>query len=69
MSQMTKINLTVEQIDLNRRKKVLLVYLQNEFAILNQIHSTHCEKNFISIQDIFLVSMMYKISYDVHDLQ
>ena len=36
---MTKINLTVEQIDLNRReeKKVLLVYLQSEFAILNQI--------------------------------
>ena len=34
---MTKINLTVEQIDLNRREKVLLVYLQNEFAILNQI--------------------------------
>ena len=64
MSQMTKINLTVEQIDLNRRKKVLLVYLQNEFAILYSLW-----KNFISIQDIFLVSMMYKISYDVHDLQ
>ena len=30
--------------------------------------STHCEQKFISIQDIFVVSMMYKISYDVHDL-
>ena len=34
-----KINLTFEQIALNRReeKKVLLDYLQSEFAILNQI--------------------------------
>ena len=39
MSQIKKINLTFEQIDLDRReekKNVPLVYLKIEFAILNQ---------------------------------
>ena len=51
---MTKINLTVEQIDLNRRKKVLLVYLQSEFAILNQIQLySLCKKLHFNSRHIF----------------
>ena len=46
MSQMAKINLTFEQIGLNRKeeKKVLLDYLQNEFAILNQTRGLLAKK-------------------------
>ena len=51
---MTKINLTVEQIDLNKRKKVLLVYLQSEFAILNQIQLySLCKKLYFNSRHIF----------------
>ena len=46
------INLTFEQIDLNRReeKKVLLVYLQSEFAIIIKFKSTHCEKTLFQFE-------------------